>query len=199
MEFDGDERGAVLERAVQTRTIVSASLGERRAPADGVVSWSAPQLRVWEARPWSQAGEQLPLVHHAAASISAVFDDRDRLATWLSSIAEIAGVAVEQIEWSLTDSSRIAAETEALGSAVADARRRADAIASALGYLSLRPIAVSDPGLLPSTEGPHPLAASDVVTPRLSAASVAGDGSGIAAEPDDLVIEVVVHARFIAD
>lgn len=200
VEFDGDDRAAVLERALTTRVEVSSGLGEQRTPAPGVVTWSSPQVRVWEDRPWNQQGEQLPLVHHAAAWITAVFDDPGRLAPWLATVAGVNGIAVQQIEWSLTDASLSAAETEALGAAVADARRRADVIASALGFLSLRPLAVGDPGLLTSTEAPRSMTASDSMQPRLlKAAATPAAGEGFALEPEELVIEVVVHARFVAE
>jgi len=198
IEFDGDERSSVIERARTTQAVVSAGLGEHDAPSDGVVAWSAPQLRVWEARPWSQQGEQLPLVHHAAATLDAVFDDRERLAAWLTSISGVDGVAVHQLDWTLSDDTRLAVETEALAAAVADARRRADTIASALGFLTLRPIAISDPGLL-SADGIH-TDASDAMSPRvMKAASAPSSNDGVVLEPDDVEIEVVVHARFATE
>lgn len=200
VEVDGEDRAAVLERALTTRSEASSDLGEQRSPSPGVVTWSSPQVRVWDARPWNQQGEQLPLVHHAAASINAVFDDPGRLAQWLATVAGVDGVAVQQVEWSLTEASLIAVETEALGAAVADARRRADVIASALGFLTLRPLAVGDPGLLSSTDDPRSMMASDSMQPRLlKAAAAPGTGEGFALEPEELLIEVVVHARFTAE
>lgn len=200
VEFDGDERAAVIERTLATQAEVTAGLGAHGSPAPGVVSWSAPQLRVWDERPWNQQGEVLPLVHHATSTISAVFDDRERLGAWLDTITGVSGVSVQQLEWSLTETSRLAAETEALGAAVSDARRRAEAIASALGLLSLRTIAVSDPGLLSDGDG-APISASDAAQPRMlkASASAPTSGQGIVLEPADLDIVIVVHARFVAE
>ncbi|MGK9146645.1 SIMPL domain-containing protein [Plantibacter flavus] len=199
VEFDGPVRSEVLTRTTEVHTAVAATLGERAAPVAGVVRWSAPQLRAWEARPWNQQGEQLALVHHAAATLTAVFDDRERLSAWLSTIIETEGVTVQQLDWSLTEASRIAAETTALTDAVADARRRAETIGAALGFPSVHPVAISDPGLLPSGNA-IPAMAADAAAPRLmKSASASTTGEGIVLEPSDLEIEVVVHARFAAE
>ncbi|HXH35504.1 MAG TPA: SIMPL domain-containing protein [Plantibacter sp.] len=137
-------------------------------------------------------------MHHATSTVSAVFDEHERLGAWLETITGMEGVSVQQLDWSLTESSRMAAETEALGAAVSDARRRAEAIASALGLLSLRTIAVSDPGLLSDSVGAT-IAASDVALPRMMKASAPASAEGIVLEPAELEIVILVHARFVAE
>ena len=61
---DGAQRDPVADDAARAAETLSALLSADHDPAAGpVVRWWADRARVWSDRPWSQSGEQLPLVY----------------------------------------------------------------------------------------------------------------------------------------
>jgi uncharacterized protein YggE len=193
--YDGPDRQETLAHATARHAELVAGLREiQEAPGSPVLRWSSGQLRVWGDRPWSQSGEQLPIVHHAQITLEAEFSDTNTLSDWVGTISLRDGVMVEGVSWSLSDETRLALADEVSRRAIADAVGKATRFATALGLSALRPIAVSDPGMLGDAGAPpQPLALH-------AARMVASDATSmpLALEPDEIPVIVQVHARFAA-
>ncbi|MFZ4894215.1 SIMPL domain-containing protein [Plantibacter sp. Mn2098] len=195
--FDGADRAEVLERTRVLHTEVSTDLtGRRDDPAGSIESWSAGQVQVWGQRPWNAQGEQLDVVYTSAASVTATFHDFARLSAWIDQISARDGVTVQNITWDLTEDLRSEVETEALRSAIADAVRKAEVYAHSLGLRTVTAISISDPGLLANEPSPQPYGDAIAGSPRMMKASASS--SGISLQPEDIVFDVHVHARFTA-
>lgn len=196
LDVDGDDREKTLGRALALHSEITAGLRERRAPATGpVVEWSSDQVRVWGERPWSQDGRRLALVFHAQASIEATFADCAALTDWVSAVAVRDGVSVLGIEWSLTIARRQSLTQEARRRAVENAVAKATVYATSLGLNGVRPLALSDPGMLGdghtvTGSGPQLFATRTLATET--------SGATLSLNPEDITIAVQVHARFAA-
>ncbi|RLK49429.1 SIMPL domain-containing protein [Microbacterium telephonicum] len=185
---DGPTRGGVVEAlataAEPLRTDLKGRLDDGR-----IVEWSSGQASVWSNRPWNDAGQQLPLVHHASVRITALFDDFPALSHWLDTVASLDGVQIDHVEWMLTPDTRVTVERETAAAAVASAVLRASAYASAIGRDTVVPVEIADVGLL----HPEPV-------PMMARASFAGSASDAAPaidlRPEDVVIGAAVEARF---
>ncbi|MBU3751992.1 MAG: SIMPL domain-containing protein, partial [Mycobacterium sp.] len=104
--------------------LVAASLAELTESLP-VTRYTVEQIRTGAHRPYNQDGHQLPLVHTASAAVTATFTDFEDLAAWIGRTAGLAGLAVNHIEWALTEQRRLTVERETRQEAVRDARRRA--------------------------------------------------------------------------
>ncbi|SDS42814.1 SIMPL domain-containing protein [Microterricola viridarii] len=192
--FEGPERDDVLEQSARLHSELSAQLGYLHSPGTGpVLEWAGEQLRVWGQRPWSQTGEQLPVVHHSAASLSATFNDFVALSRWVGEIALLDGVTVNGVDWSLSDATRHEVESAVQRDAVAAAVKKAEIYAASLGFTGVIPEAISDPGLLGDDE--HPLAKMAMRT-SMGAADAGGDVTTL--KPEEIRVSAAVHARFSA-
>lgn len=185
---DGPAPDPVVHLVASALAEVSASLAARCDPADGPVTrYAVEQIQKGAHRPYNQDGRQLPPVHTASASVTATFADFDDLAAWIERVAALDGVAVNHIEWALTDDRRVTVERETRKEAVRDARRRAQDYADALDLGPVRVRTVTDTGL----SGPG--------QPRVLMARAVADSGGpphIALRPDDVVVEAQVEATF---
>lgn len=191
---DGPERDAVLEaaRGALTRTTAALELhGSGTA-----LEWSVDQLAVSAQRPWTNDGSQAPIVHRASAQGRAVVPgDGAAAAALVDALAADALVTVDGVEWSLNDASLAAARADVRARAVADALEAAETLASAVGRPSIRVTALADPGMLDgggSGGGPQP---------RFEKAmAMASDmGGGFTLQPQPIVVEAAVDARFSAE
>jgi uncharacterized protein YggE len=191
-------QGPAREEVVRLTTRLHSVLAEesQRLRQDGAVTWwSAERLRAWSDRPWNQDGKQLPLVHHAAASLEVKFADLARLAEWVERIAAIDGVTLTGIDWALTEATRARVTAEAQHRAVQDAIERAAAYATSLGLTAVRPLAIADPGMLGDDSRPQPASSA---APMMRAMSKAQESGGLDLKPEDITVEARVHARFAA-
>ncbi|GIT79480.1 SIMPL domain-containing protein [Leifsonia sp. LS1] len=193
--YDGSSRHETLALATQRHAELVAGLRELEEAAGGpLLRWSSDQVRVWGDRPWSQSGEQLPIVHHAELGLRAEFAEATAVSDWVSAVTLREGVSVDGVEWMLSDETREALVDEVSRLAVEDAVATARRYASALGLTELRPVALSDPGLLGDAgappRSPTPLGA------RTMSADTAGGALALA--PEDIHVAVQVHARFAA-
>lgn len=193
--FDGPAREDTLARATQRHAELVSGLRELEDAGHGpVLRWSSDRLRVWGDRPWSQTGEQLPVVHHAQIAVEAEFGDTTALSDWVASVSVRDGVTVEGVSWALSEQTRRELADRVARLAVEDAVARARRYAEALGLTELRPLAVSDPGLLHDAEtSPRPSAAF----PAKLASADAG-GASLALKPTEIRVAAQVHARFAA-
>ena len=192
--FEGGNRDAVTLQATalhdQLTTEVRSMLDQQAGP---VTWWSADQLRVWATRPWNQDGKQLPLVHHAQLGLQVKFSDFRRLGEWVGRISTVDGVTLSGIDWALTAAHRQSLTQEARRRAVENAVAKATVYATSLGLSSVRPVALSDPGMLGDVTGSSPVA-SPVAFARGAAAADPSPGL----KPEDITISIQVHARFAA-
>jgi uncharacterized protein YggE len=194
VEFDGPDREEVLGHTTERQASLTSELRELHDPKAGpVVSWSAGSVRVWGDRPWSQTGEQLPVVHHAQTDLQVTFSDLAALSDWVGTISLLSGVTVQGVTWSLTDARRQTLVQEARRRAVENAVAKATVYATSLGLSTVRPVALSDPGML--GDGSAPVQPPQALFAR--ALSDSPDAS-LTLKPEEIVIQVQVHARFAA-
>ena len=193
--FEGPVRERVLASSTELHGAVSEQLAALLA-ADGgpLTAWSTEQLRVWGQRPWSQNGEQLPVVYHSAASVTATFTDFAALSEWLGAASLLEGVTVHGIDWALHEETTQQLTREAQQLAVRAALVKAENFAQSLGLGALTPLALSDPGLLGDENRPMPMmAVADSVSLRSR-----GAAGGAQFSPEEIVVSAAVHARFSA-
>ncbi|MFF2051346.1 SIMPL domain-containing protein [Leifsonia sp. NPDC058194] len=132
--YDGESRHETLALTTERHAELAAGLREiHGASAGPLLSWSSDQLRVWGDRPWSQTGEQLPIVHHAQVGVEAEFSDTAALSDWVGSVSLRDGVTVEGVTWSLSEETLAALTEEVSRRAVEHAVAKARRYASSLG------------------------------------------------------------------
>lgn len=201
VSFDGSARDAVFAQANAAAEALRDGIQSlHNATAGPVVTWSSDSVQVWGDRPWNQDGKQLPLVFHARIGFTAEFDDFDALSRFLEQQAAADGVAISWVEWKLTDGRKDVATTEVRALAVADATRKAETYAHAVGLTTVRPVAIADPGMLGDQVGASGGGFEfTAAAPRMMKASMdAGGGPELSLKPEEIEIAVVVDARFTA-
>jgi uncharacterized protein len=192
--YDGPDRHETLARATQRHAELTAGLREIDEASGGPLRhWSSDQLRVWGDRPWSQTGEQLPIVHHAQIGIEAEFADAAVLSDWVASVSLREGVTIDGVSWSLSEPTAQQLADETARGAVEDAVAKARRYAGALGLSDLRAVAVSDPGLLGDAGAP-----SQPPAPFAAKMMAADAGASLTLKPDEIRVRAQVHARFAA-
>ncbi|MGV8895563.1 MAG: SIMPL domain-containing protein [Rhodoglobus sp.] len=196
---DGPDRDAVFARAVEASDALRNLIMNIHDKKSGPITWwSSDSVRVWSERPWNSQGEQLEPVFHAGVDFSAKFSDFDALARWVESAAGIDDVTVSAIEWALTDATRTSATVEVRSRAVKDAVAKATVFAQSIGLGSVTAIALADPGMLGDLSGGG---GSQPVFTRASMKSTLVGGAGtpqLALKPEEIAVESMVDARFIA-
>ncbi|MDO9398551.1 MAG: SIMPL domain-containing protein [Herbiconiux sp.] len=195
--FEGSKRDSVMAATRTAHESLTGSLGTLLDPTAGpVVSWHSEDIRVWGQRPWSQEGTRLPVEFHSAVFVDAEFDDFEALSEWIDVVAIRDGVAVDGIEWLLAEGTDTQLVAEARRGAVQDAVAKAREYATALGLGDVHPVSLADPGLLEGGagggDGPQARFAP------LMAKAGGAPGGGIELKPDEITVEVSVHARFSA-
>ena len=194
--YDGPARDEVLALTTQRQLSLACELRDLHDPQSGpVIQWSSDQLRVWGERPWSR--------RRAAARRGAPRRGRHRRAVQRPRPRSPTGSAWSRcstaststgVTWSLTEARRQSLTQEARRRAVENAVAKATVYATSLGLSSVKPLALSDPGMLGDGSAPgqppQPLFARAV--------SADAGGATLALKPEELTIAVQVHARFSA-
>ena len=194
---DGDDVEQVVgDVARLTEQVRSSLTALHDADAGPVVAWSSERVQTWSSRPWNQDGEQLPLVHHAQIGVDAEFADFTALGRWLSDLATVEGVAVDDVEWTLTDDHRAELLADVRSGAVADARAKAEGYARALGLDRLTVLAVADAGML--GEGLHPVGGGAEPFPVGRMKAMAASVPEVELAPRPITVTAEVDARFLA-
>lgn len=195
VSYDGADREEVLGRATQRHLSLTTELHDMHQPQTGPVTrWSSDQLRVWGERPWNQSGAQLPPVYHAQVGLEVTFSDLAVLSDWVGVVSLLDGIVVQGVTWTLTEARRQSLLQEARRRAVEHAVAKATVYATSLGLTTVKPLALSDPGML--GDGPAPPLAPQPLFAR--AVSADTGGATLALKPEEIVIAVQVHARFAA-
>ena len=191
LSSEGRSAEPVFRKVADALAEVSTSLESlHHAKRGPVTKYAIDQVRIGSHRPWNDEGKQLPLVHTAAVSITAVFTDFDALAGWVASSAGIDGLSVGYINWALTDARRLEVERKTRQKAVRDAKRRAQDYADALDLGSVLVHSISDPGL-----GERPQ--QKVFLARAMAAPAA-EPPAFELRPEEITIIAEVEATFTA-
>ena len=194
---DGPERDDVFARVTAAAEIVRTSIiALYDADRGPITRWSADAVQVWSHRPWSATGEQLDLVHTAALDLTARFSSFDELAPWIESVVATDHVSVAGVEWSLSESRRATAATEARSRAVKDAVAKATVYAQSIGLGSVSATAIADPGMLGDSAG-TPADAAPYMD-RMKVGSAPNSGEPLALKPEQIEVSAAVDARFVA-
>ncbi|QNE34632.1 SIMPL domain-containing protein [Leifsonia shinshuensis] len=192
--YEGEQRDEALALTTQRHASLAAELRELHNPQTGpVTSWASDQLRVWGDRPWNQDGRRLSPIYHAEIGMDVTFSELTALSDWVGVVSLLDGVTIQGVTWSLTEARRQSITQEARRRAVENAVAKATVYATSLGLTAVKPLALSDPGMLgdgPSNGQPQPLQAR--------AMSAELGGATLALKPEDITVAVQVHARFAA-
>lgn len=193
---DGPERGPVLQSVTTTVDSVSASLAALHGDGGPVSRWSTDRVSVASHRPWTNDGTLAPLVHQASASGRVTIGMIDAVSEIVDALAAHEHLAIESLEWSLTDARLELEQRDVRARAVAAARAKAEVLAESAGLASVTPLALADPGMLDGSGG-GPVPMPHLERAMAMAAMPHGDaGFSLRAEP--IVIDVAVDARFSA-
>jgi uncharacterized protein YggE len=187
--IEGADREVVYHRAVGLSDPLTADLN-RLLDTGAVTRWSSDQLRVFSYRPQSESGNR-PLMYRVGITFNAEFIDFEELSAFLVEWAPHDGVEVGHTEWDLTEANRREHEALLRSAAVGDAIVKAQAFASAAGRGSVEAVRLADPGMLGDNNRP--------AVARMAMATVGGGGPSLALRPDDIVLEISVDARFVAE
>ncbi|MWV58012.1 SIMPL domain-containing protein [Rathayibacter sp. VKM Ac-2754] len=161
--------------------------------ASGVATWwSADQVSVSTVRRYLKDSDVTQLFHVAAASVRVKYRDFEALGRWVASVSELPGVVVSGVDWDVTAAHRATAEREVRIAAVRDARERAAAYASALGFDEVRVLTLFEPGLRPHTR----IEGGSALMSR--AAKFGGQEEALALKPEDIEVSASVSADFEA-
>jgi len=193
--LEGPRAEDVNAGVAQQAAAVGETVRRLHDPERGPVTWwSSSQVRSWASRPWNKDGKRLPLVHHAVVDLQAKFADFPALGRWLAEVMDQRGVAVDGVEWTLTEEHRRRLLDEVRAGAVADARDKATAYAAALGLTRVDAVALADAGML--GEGLHSSSGEQVAM-----FSRSGQAADVVVDlvPEDVSVSVQVDARFVAD
>ena len=192
--YEGEERTETLALATQRHASLASELRELLNPQAGpVTAWASDQLRFWGDRPWNQDGRRLAPIYHAEVGLDVTFSELTALSDWVGVVSLLDGVTIQGVTWSLTEARRQSITQEARRRAVENAVAKATVYATSLGLTSVKPLALSDPGMLgdgPTNGQPQPLHAR--------AMSADFGGATLALKPEDITVAVQVHARFAA-
>lgn len=192
--YEGEDREETLALTTQRHVSLATELRELYDPQRGpVISWSSDQLRVWGDRPWNQDGRRLTPVYHAEVGIDALFSELTALSDWVGVVSLLDGVTIHGVSWNLTEARRQSITQEARRRAVENAVAKATVYATSLGLTTVRPLALSDPGMLGDGSAP-------VQPVQLTARAMSADlgGATLALKPEEITVAVQVHARFAA-
>ncbi|MEO7586958.1 MAG: SIMPL domain-containing protein [Arachnia sp.] len=193
---EGSDKQAALEHTtflVQGFTTVVEQLKDM---SPSPTSWSsvAPiATRSW--RPWSQDGKVLPTRHAAECLVKLKFTDFHALSRFIDQWGGRTGVTVEGVDWTLTEGRRKQEEDNVLAQAVVQAHARATTMARAAGEQSVRFLEIADEGLLAEQQS----AASPKMYGAAMRSGAPPDSEGITIAPEDVELDVTVHARFSSD
>jgi len=198
VSFDGADRSSVFAQATDAAAKLRDSLTELHDPKAGPVTWwSSDSIRVWSDRPWSQTGEQLDLVFHAAIGFRAKFSDFPTLARWGETVVEWEGVGISSIDWDLTEATRAAVTTEVRSRSVKDAVTKATVFAQSIGLGTVTAIALADPGML-GDQGAGAGEGGASQYRMMKADMAVGGGAPLLLWPEEIEVASIVDARFVA-
>lgn len=156
-------------------------------------------LSVWSWQPYVN-GRRTATRHVANVGMRVTFRDFEVLGREAASWAELDGVSISGLDWSLSDETRESREDEVLAEAIRKASHRAQHMAATAGAGTVRCVQIADPGLLRGGVGGVEHAAAPAAFRAGLAAPAPGGQEPNAVEfsPEDIVLAATVHAVFEA-
>jgi len=195
--LEGPNRDVVFSETNESADLVRGRITGAHDSHTGPITWfSSDNVQIWSEKPWNQNGVQLEPVHHAQIGFTVKFNDFVHLARFVEDVVPIPGVTVKNIEWALTDTSRLGALAEVRSRAVKDAVSKASVYAQSIGLGTVRAVALADEGML-SDLSPRSSRGASASGMRLAGAAEQA-GPELSLKPEDIEIEAVVDARFLA-
>ena len=193
--FEGEDRESVFSETMAVASRVRALVSALHSPTEGPITWwSSENIQVWSSRPWNQDGDQLPSVFHSRVAFSVKFSDFAAMAAWIERVAALDGLTVGDISWALTEARKTAVIAEVRSRAVKDAVAKASVYAQSIGLGSVRALALADPGMLGDRVGASDDGGIDP-TPQIM---LSGAAQELSLTPEDIQVDAVVDARFVA-
>ena len=193
--FEGSRRDEAMAPTVDLHHDLSEEIETMLDAENGPVTWwSSDDIHVWGQRPWNQDGEQLPIVYRSAIDVDVKFSNFSTLGDWVGAVAIRDGVTILGVEWALTEARQESVTLAARKRAVDNAVSKATVYATSLGLGNVRPVALSDPGML----GDAPTTTTAQGTQLMSARIAAPAGQQLELKPEDITVRVEVDARFAA-
>ncbi|MHA0285634.1 SIMPL domain-containing protein [Mycobacterium sp. C3-094] len=197
LSYQGPSMKPVYDRLAEDLDVVQKSVSALALGDDAPVTrWSSDRLRTWSHRPWSQDGEQLPLVYHASASLQVRFRDFAALSSWVGDhVTSIEGFEVDTINWSLTAKANAKMARRVRRQAVRDAVDRAQLYADAVGLGAVTAIAIADVGML--SAGGASDGQRDALFVGAPDGAPGGSGPDVELMPKPIRMSASVDARFV--
>jgi len=193
--FEGEDRESVFSETMAVASRVRALVSALHSPTEGPITWwSSENIQVWSSRPWNQDGDQLPSVFHSRVAFSVKFSDFAAMAAWIERVAVLDGLTVGDISWALTEARKTAVIAEVRSRAVKDAVAKASVYAQSIGLGSVRAVALADPGMLGERIGSSDDGGSHPMSHLVSV----GSTPELSLTPEDIEVDAVVDARFVA-
>jgi hypothetical protein len=194
----GEHREPVLDAAARTHGIVTA---QARAHVDAghATWWGADDVVASTRDEWIKPKPNQDSVKvrrfWAGADVRVKFRDVRALAEWCLAVAQLDGVTLGGVTWTLTEKTSAALTASVRTEAVHDAARRAQAYADALALGPVRLTAIFEDGLRPHVGS---VGASGAVVSMRSAAASSSGGPSLDLKPEDIEVSAVVTADFTA-
>lgn len=192
---ESGELGTAVERASELADAMNQEFASLKAqdpcPVEETVLL-ALSTRSW--RPWSQDGNQLPFRHRASSRAKLTFTNFRALSTFINTWGRRDGVAVQHVEWKLTEEREETEKAGILAEAVAAARTKAEVLAEAAGAGAVTFVELSDTPLSDDAEARPMAFAADM--PMARGAAGGGRSEGVDLTPEDIDVRAVVFARF---
>jgi len=195
--IDGPDRSEVFDAAMQSSSRVHGLITQLASNDGAITRWSSDTVRVTSQRPWSNAGEQLPLVYSAAVGYIARFRDFDALALFIEYVSAVDHTTVALVEWELTEEATRAALADARHLAVIDAYTKAREYAESVGLSEVTTTAIADPGML-SDVGSSITPAGGPPRATMRMMSAADNSAQLSLKPEKISVAASVEARFHA-
>lgn len=190
---EGPDKDDVVAQAKRALDPLTAQLGELQQRG-AVAAWSSDQVSVLSQHPWIGDRRSDDLVHTASFGVRAEFVDFEKLAGFVDHWVGRDHVEVHGLTWDVLAAHRRAYVAEVRKAAVDDAVTAAQAYADAVRRGRVTPVEIADPGMLGTGSGggqPTPM------TAKASFADLASDGGpGLRLEPEEILVEAAVDARF---
>ena len=198
VHHEAPKRQPAFDATLAAADVVRDNIVALHTTTDGPITWwSSDSVQVWNEKPWSNDGKQLPPVFHARVSFTAKFSDFAALSRWIEAVSSVDSVSVGSIDWALTDARRTAVTAEVRSRAVKDAVAKASVYAQSIGLGSVTAVAIADPGMLgDQVRGGGD--ASEVSFMRAKVGAVGGSEPALSLKPEDIEVASVVDARFVA-
>lgn len=195
VHHEGSKRQPVFAATAAASDVVRASIAALHDAAAGPVTWWASEsVQVWNEKPWSNDGKQLPPVFHARVGFTVKFSDFAALSRWIEEVSAIDSATIGSIGWALTEARTTGVTAEVRSRAVKDAVAKASVYAQSIGLGSVTAVALADPGML----GDQVRGGGTPEASFMRAKSVGGGEPSLSLKPEDIEVSAVVDARFVA-